>query len=67
MTALYCLGEEGTVTICLYVSRDHYHLVIPEEEMVLMRPPADASPRQCAKNAESYFLLPFGGLLGGVD
>ena len=54
------------MTIWLYVSRDHYQLVIPEEEMVLMRPPADASPRQCATNAESYFLLPFGGLLGGV-
>ena len=45
----------------LYLSGDHYQLVILEQEMVLMRPLPDASPVQSVTQAEMYFLLPFGG------
>ena len=59
---VYRAGKAGSATIWLYVSGDHYQLVIPEQEMFLMRPPADACARQCSTKAESYFLLPFGAL-----
>ena len=45
----------------LYLSGDHYQLLVPEQEMVLMRPSPDASPMQSVTQAEMYFLLPFGG------
>ena len=32
-------GREGSPSIWLWVSGDHYQLVIPEQEMILMRPP----------------------------
>ena len=60
-------GEEGSPTIWLYVSGDHYQLVVPQQEMVLMRPPPDASPSQFITKAVSYFLLPCGGFPCGVD
>lgn len=60
-------GEEGSPTIWLYVSGDHYQLVVPQQEMVSMRPPPDASPSQFTTKAESYFMLPCGGFPCGVD
>ncbi len=42
-----CAGVVGAPAIWLFASGDHFQLVIPEEEMVLMRPPpdpADARP-----------------------
>ena len=44
-----------------------HQLVIPEEGMVLMRPPPDASPERTVTQAETYFLLPSGGFSSAVE
>ena len=44
----------------LFLANNHYQLVIPEETMVVMRPPPDASPSWGASLAETYSLLPSG-------
>ena len=61
-----CAGVESAPTIWLFLSGDHYQLVIPEQEMVLMRRRPNASPVRSDTQAEIYFLLPYGGFLSAV-
>ena len=55
-----CAGVEGAPTIWLFLTDNHYQLVIPQEEMILMRPELDGNLVRHDTQAEMYFLLPSG-------